>query len=123
MFSSVNEVKLLSKLVWVHGAYQYAKERFEESGDETSIWKTAEASIFQHGLGVAFFEARAAEMAHRGYAVLTGFGTFAQALRDILQSAHYPDSLHQQSIGDSSEFMPSAFQRESELRVEENGVL
>lgn len=75
MSSSDEEVKFLRDLVWVHEAYQYAKERVVESQNEISFCRTA-ASMYQHRLGGSSFAERAAETANQRYAVLTRSGTF-----------------------------------------------
>lgn len=65
-----------------------------ECQDRTSIWGTA-ASMYQHGLSRAFFAEKAATTAHREYATMTGFGTYAKAPQDIVRSIDYVDSLPQ----------------------------
>lgn len=62
---------------------------------------------------------RAAETAHQSYAILTRFGTFAQALVSVLRTLDYPDTLCQQSLENFQEFMRSTFEKENELRAEE----
>lgn len=58
-----------------------------------SVFFTTAAARYALGSGAAFFEERAAEADHRGYEVLPGFETFAQAPGDFLQSLNYPKAL------------------------------
>lgn len=82
----------MQEVVWACGAYQYPKERMLDSRNENAFWTTPAAG-YERGLGTAFFAERAAQTAHWGYAALQGFGTFAQAPEDVLQSVDYPEAL------------------------------
>lgn len=79
LFFSVKEVLLSREVTWVRGAHHYDKECIVEGRYGTSIWGMAASSMYQHGVGGAFFAERDAKTAHREYAILTGLGTFAQA--------------------------------------------
>lgn len=57
------------------------------------------------------------------YEILTGSGTFDQALRNILQSPNYLYTLPEQSLGEFAEFMHSTFQVEQEVQAEKNRTL
>lgn len=105
MFRLVKEVKFLRDLVWIWGAYQYAKKPFVEGQDESSIWRVAAASMYYHGLGAAFSAKRAVETAHRGYATLKEFRTLPRALGNTVQSLDYPSRLPRQSLGEFLDFM------------------
>lgn len=90
--------------------------------DETSFWRTA-ALRYQHGLSAVFFAEGPAKIAHRGCAILAGFGTFAKAREDIVHSLDYPDSLLKQCFGDFSWSSCVRGLGEDELLAEENRAL
>lgn len=61
--------------------------------------------MHQNGLGAALFEQRAADSAHRGYAILTVLRPFDKSPGDSTRSLDYPDSLLQQSFEEFLSFV------------------
>lgn len=57
------KVKFLEKLVWIRGAYQYAKALVVKVQDKTNFWRAA-GVIYQRGLSRSLSAERAAEFAY-----------------------------------------------------------
>lgn len=79
--------------------------------------------MYQQCLGAVFFAKRAAETAHRGYAILIRVRMLAWAPQSTVQSLHYPGNLPPQFFEEFREFMRSTFARENKLRADKNQTL
>lgn len=77
----------------------------------------------QHELDSALFAKEAPGTAQRRYAVLAELGRFAQAPGDIFQSLDYRDTLPHQLLGALVRSKRLTFEKEHDLRMEENRAL
>lgn len=93
-----------------------------DSGDDFAFWSTAAAGCEQR-LDTTFFANRAAQIAHRGYAILLGYGTFAQAPRDVFQSLNYRAALLQTSFEEFLQFMHSALSGKEKPQADNSRAL
>lgn len=68
----------LRHMAWIGGADECGDRQKSEGQDSGNFWRGA-VTMFQHGLRAARIALKDAEVQHRGYTTLKGFGNFAEA--------------------------------------------
>lgn len=79
--------------------------------------------MYRHALTAAFFAKRAAEVGHREYFIYKGFGTLAEAPREVLQSPYYVGVLSESFFGAISLFLLSTFESQEAMKKKASRLL
>lgn len=109
IFFTAEKVKSVRDMARARGEYYILKEQRVQGEGKLPFFRRALLN-YQLGWGAAIILKRSAEVQNRDFVTSEGFGTFAEAPRNVLQSLDYPDSLLESFFEDFLLFMLLIFE-------------